>query len=320
MRDVLQVRDSKGALQLVLLLLRALLPTYAQSSCSAGTADLDSDGVCHQCYSYVPPTRTGHGTIDISSTLANNAAGCVRTLCFVGAKADSIVITPETTVTTNMVASCSSEYGCYASCPATEMPRPTYTQSRTQCPLLPAVSGMAITLDGGLERGESAVYTCEPSGSSPTDGDASRTCQVDHTWSGVAPTQCSGCSGDSWDSDEPNSLGQHFTLCRLANTITLSGDGASAQSLYVSACNAAGFHPVGCGIGYNCASDWPAGDCVQMPDSFGCNPTSEIQAHTGFTLPFVTFQEDGVAEYLYTNANTGLVGEYYPVCGVVRTP
>ena len=71
-----------------------------------------------------------------------------------------IVITPETTTTTNTPASCSSEYGCYASCLGIEMPRPAYTQSRTQCRLPLAVSGMTITLNGGLEQGKKAVNTC----------------------------------------------------------------------------------------------------------------------------------------------------------------
>eukprot|EP01043_Picozoa_sp_COSAG02_P080180 COSAG02_NODE_18930_length_909_cov_8.023457_1_plen_68_part_01 len=49
---------------LVLLLLRAL-PTCAQSSCPAGTADLDGDGECHQCWDYVPHFRAGHGQWDV---------------------------------------------------------------------------------------------------------------------------------------------------------------------------------------------------------------------------------------------------------------
>eukprot|EP01043_Picozoa_sp_COSAG02_P030278 COSAG02_NODE_1925_length_10344_cov_49.023231_8_plen_471_part_00 len=183
-------------LLLLLILAHALPSCDAQSSCPAGTANLDSDGVCHQCWSYVPHFRSGLGQRDVSDTLANNAAGCVRTICFIGPSVDTIVITMETTTTTNMVASCSSEYGCYASCPGVEMPRPAYTQSRTQCPLPAAVSGMAITLNGGLEQGQQAVHTCEPGGTTPSDGDAARTCQaavapaVGYSWSGTAPTEC----------------------------------------------------------------------------------------------------------------------------------
>eukprot|EP01046_Picozoa_sp_COSAG06_P037811 COSAG06_NODE_4303_length_4382_cov_1.437310_7_plen_186_part_00 len=37
-----------------------------------------------------------------------------------------------------------------------------------------------------------ATYTCD-GGNPPTDGDATRTCQEDGSWSGVAPTSC--CAG-----------------------------------------------------------------------------------------------------------------------------
>ena len=179
MCDAMRLSLGAETLQLVLLMfLRSLLTTHGQSSCPAGTAELDSDGECYQCWSYVPPTRSGYGQGDISNTLANNAAGCVRTTCFFGAHVDTIVITPETTTTTYLPARCSSEYGCYASCPGVEMPWPAYTQSRTQCRLPLAVSGMVITLNGGLEQGQQAVYTCEPGGASPVDGDATRTCQA----------------------------------------------------------------------------------------------------------------------------------------------
>jgi hypothetical protein len=220
---------------LLLLLARALPSCDAQSSCPAGTANLDSDGVCHQCWDYVPPHRSGHGQRDISNTLANNAAGCVRTVCFSGARTDSLVITTETIVTNYMVAGCSSEYGCYASCPGIEMPRPAYTQSRTQCPLPPVVSGGTITLNGGLEQGQHAAYTCQPGLPTPrgvnapadispllAGGDATRTCQaavapaVGYSWSGTGPTCCSEehpCVDglQSWDSATTG--GGQYTYC-----------------------------------------------------------------------------------------------------------
>eukprot|EP01043_Picozoa_sp_COSAG02_P016746 COSAG02_NODE_743_length_17764_cov_9.908916_6_plen_356_part_00 len=211
--------DREGTLRLALLLLCAVPRTYAQSSCPAGTADLDGDGVCHQCWSYVPHFRSGHGQRDVSNTLANNAAGCVRTICFIGPKVDVIVVTMETSTTTNLPASCSSEYGCYASCPGIEMPRPAYTQSRTQCPLPPAVSSMAITLNGGLEQGQQAVYTCEPGGAAPTDGDATRTCQaavapaVGYSWSGIAPTQCGAC----YRAEDRNDRSRTLAICRVGD-------------------------------------------------------------------------------------------------------
>ena len=123
----------------------------------------------------------------------------------------------------------------------------------------------------------------------------------------------------TWQSDEDNALGQSFTLCLLPAQSFEST--AEDQAAYVSACSAVGAHPVGCGTSYHCARDWPAGDCIQMPDSWECNMLHPMWTHTGFGVSLVAFQEDGTANNLYTAEEDGSAGQpssghtYHPVCG-----
>eukprot|EP01043_Picozoa_sp_COSAG02_P049322 COSAG02_NODE_4940_length_4809_cov_26.880042_5_plen_309_part_00 len=58
------------------------------------------------------------------------------------------------------------------------------------CPVLPPVDGATISYSNGMISPSTATYTCDASGGPPTDGDATRQCQDDGSWSGVAPTQC----------------------------------------------------------------------------------------------------------------------------------
>jgi hypothetical protein len=56
------------------------------------------------------------------------------------------------------------------------------------CPPLPFDAGTVAVSNGGTYP-STAAYACE-GGDPPSDGDAERTCQVDGTWSGTAPTTC----------------------------------------------------------------------------------------------------------------------------------
>ena len=189
-RDAAARRPSP--LVLLLMVLRAQL-AEAQSSCAAGTADLDSDGGCDQCFSSVPQTRVGFLRQDVSDTLANNAAGCAYTQCFLCSVSTGITITPSGATETRSAPACSSACGCIASCAASSgaaMLPPTFTRTES-CPLPPAVADMTIAIaTGSAVVGQQASYTCTVGGGAPEDGTATRTCQAGGAWSGTAPTIC----------------------------------------------------------------------------------------------------------------------------------
>ena len=175
----------------LLSLLRLLLlaaPAHAQSSCAAGTADLDGDGICHRCMSSVLPNRAGYHQIDIMTT-ANDAAGCEAVSCFTCSRLSSVVITVSGHTTTMTEPGCSRQCGCFARCPGVEMLWPSIVATVSCSVLPPAVADMTITLADGKEIGNQAVYTCT-AGGVPTDGDGTRTCQSNGLWTGVAPAIC----------------------------------------------------------------------------------------------------------------------------------
>ena len=63
------------------------------------------------------------------------------------------------------------------------------------CPALPPLAGASIAYSNGLVAPSVATYTCDGSGGPPQDGDATRTCQADGSWSGSAPTTCAVACG-----------------------------------------------------------------------------------------------------------------------------
>ena len=68
----------------------------------------------------------------------------------------------------------------------------------TACPTLVASSGVTIVHSHAHAVGSVATHSCDNLALVP-DGDASRTCQSDGSWSGVAPTHC-GCNANhAWD-------------------------------------------------------------------------------------------------------------------------
>ena len=74
-----------------------------------------------------------------------------------------------------------------------------------RCPPLPPLEGGTIELTNGLIApdatytcGSVATYTCDGEDSGPpSDGDATRTCQPDGSWSGTAPTSCASPCGQA---------------------------------------------------------------------------------------------------------------------------
>ena len=117
------------------------------------------------------------------------------------------------------------------------------------CPALPEVEGATITLSNGNIAPSTATYTCD-GGGPPQDGDATRTCQADGSWSGTAPTSCctSFCSSgsqilnaqmqsqmDTWLSEEGISA-TRWELCYSS----LRGDSTGAASAFHSMCDS---HP-----------------------------------------------------------------------------
>ena len=67
------------------------------------------------------------------------------------------------------------------------------------CPALPPLDGATIEYSNGMISPSVATYTCDATGGAPIDGDATRECQDDGSWSGVAPTQCDACGQDPSD-------------------------------------------------------------------------------------------------------------------------
>ena len=99
------------------------------------------------------------------------------------------------------------------------------------CPALPPLAGASIAYSNGMVAPSVATYTCDGSGGPPQDGDATRTCREDGTWSGSAPTTCrlpgrSACRFDatasgSWGYSGGNQL-DHIRVT-VDREITLRG-------------------------------------------------------------------------------------------------
>ena len=65
------------------------------------------------------------------------------------------------------------------------------------CPSLAALEGATISYSNGNISPSVATYTCDATGNPPINGDATRTCQADGSWSGVGPTSCCAASTQS---------------------------------------------------------------------------------------------------------------------------
>ena len=188
-----RLRAARLALAAMAMLL-APPPSRCQSSCAAGTADLDSDGDCDQCFSSVPPTKTGFLRLDVSDTLANAAAGCAFVHCFLCSTSTGLTITSSGATETRSAPACSSACGCVASCPVATMAPPTITHAESCAPPPPAADLTVALASGSAGVGPSAAYTCTATGAANVDGTATRTCQAGGAWSGTVPTACCASS------------------------------------------------------------------------------------------------------------------------------
>ena len=81
------------------------------------------------------------------------------------------------------------------------------------CPALPPLDGATIEYSNGMISPSVATYTCDRNGGPPDDGDATRECQADGSWSGVAPTQCAPSVAFTTDWMPMQGIGQQFTRC-----------------------------------------------------------------------------------------------------------
>ena len=98
-------------------------------------------------------------------------------------------------------------------------------------------------------------------------------------------------------------------------------DDAQGTTQYIDTCMQNGLLPVGCGtFSYNCDkarhNDEP---CIPMPDSWGCNMMSQLNANTGWGNNIVAIQADGSdTSYLYKpNGSPSSSQTLQPVCGKV---
>jgi hypothetical protein len=178
------------------------------------------------------------------------------------------------------------------------------------CPSLPPVDGATISYTDGNFAPSVATYSCDAYGKPPQDGNASRTCQADGSWSGVAPTRCCDMvvNGDclvgveSWDSGGTTTdTGRPFTLFLMPGVSGLSQDQAS-MIRYGNICASAGLSTF---VAENVASSAVACTqftCVKVPAAFEYTSCCDsggnaIRDHgpTQWDMPFV-WGADGNAQ------------------------
>jgi len=140
------------------------------------------------------------------------------------------------------------------------------------CPSLPPVDGATISYTDGNFAPSVATYSCDAYVKPPQDGNASRTCQADGSWSGVAPTRC--CAGvvhPVTGACIPGALDFYqadgFTWFQMEESRLNYGDTAhEATDWYANICTAAGLHGVGCeNENYNQVNGLAA------PGGYSCN-------------------------------------------------
>eukprot|EP01045_Picozoa_sp_COSAG04_P002069 COSAG04_NODE_73_length_29016_cov_7.345472_3_plen_576_part_00 len=126
-----------------------------------------------------------------------------------------------------------------------------------QCPALPPIEGGTIIYSNGRHSSSVATYACGDGGDPPQDGDATRTCQDDGSWSGVAATECMNCQSNacfSTDWKQENGV-SHQEAVRCQAVI---GGGLTCVNPEVRQQNIPGGIP--CGHAANDLASW----CRQM--------------------------------------------------------
>ena len=129
------------------------------------------------CEEEVPPVYLCHGDERVdcagNATCTHTGPGTHDCDCFVGFSGDGHTCAQQ------------GETRCLADCTL-----------EVRCPPLAPLEGGTVELTNGNIALSVATYTCE-SGNPPSDGNATRTCQADGSWSGTAPTQCGVPCGSS---------------------------------------------------------------------------------------------------------------------------
>jgi|EP01047_Picozoa_sp_COSAG01_P008265 hypothetical protein len=141
------------------------------------------------------------------------------------------------------------------------------------------------------------------------------------SWS--VPGDPSKCQA-TWQSSERNSKGQRFTLCRLPPSkgwtkgqVGNGGRNDASVARYVSLCQSAGAHPIGCGTNqWLCQNN----GCIEMPNSWGCNIGTKTRSHTGWHNILGTFTNMAkTREAMYTDSAYPTPGQMLsPVCAILN--
>jgi hypothetical protein len=153
------------------------------------------------------------------------------------------------------------------------------------CPALPPLDGATIEYSNGMISPSVATYTCDATGGAPIDGDATRTCQADGSWSGVAPTSCSPFAEQWTDSSE----GITLYLTQPLRMPASSNSGSTKRQLldwYQQQCAEGGKRAVGCNNGSYDSSDSASIGAFRMPASYGCCLYDGIESRTGWSNNF----------------------------------
>lgn len=140
---------------------------------------------------------------------------------------------------------------------------------------------MTIVLSNGNAASSVVTYTCDGSGGAPSDGDATRTCQGDGSWSGAAPTSCFIFAAQY--EDVTNDITLYLTqpvACPLTNNV--AANGAALLTFYEEQCALGGKRAVGCNGGHYDSSNAASINAVRMPVSYGCNMRTAISTATGW--------------------------------------
>ena len=190
------------------------------------------------------------------------------------------------------------------------------------CPALPAVDGATITLSNTDRRASTATYTCYVDGGAPSDGDASRVCQADGSWSGTAPTACLPAGAEEqWDSTQSGRTiqGRTFTLFKMtAAEYRDSKQGGHGAVDYGHACDAVNLQGIGCPG--DVFPRWPgtqySSNGVALENMAHSYPGEDVHDWTGWgSTVFYECSANGYTRCVDSSGNMGNCwGSLSPVC------
>merc|ERR1719189_834274 len=135
-----------------------------------------------------------------------------------------------------------------------------------------------------------------------------------------APTAAPAQSGVVAEFEGSMAFG--FALYKM-EAITDLVDDISGVRRYISICNAAGLHPIGCGTrSFHCnARRYDDAECVEMPEDWGCNMMTKLSTTTGWTGENILAYQDEDRGLLYAVVpqlnlhHPQPDNTYSPICG-----